>query len=326
MPVKNASGFLPECLKSVIGQTCTKWEMIAINDHSTDHSLAILSEYAEREERIKVYNNDGNGIIEALRMAYAKSQGELISRMDADDIMAPVKLAVMKNNILRKGSGHIALGLVKYFSENELEDGYRSYANWLNNLTNQGNNFLDLYKESVIPSPSWMVFREDLDLCDGFNGERYPEDYDLCFRFYAKGLKCIPSDQILHYWRDHPLRSSRTSEYYADNRFLDLKCHYFLKLDFDKTRELVLWGAGEKGKNIAKILQASNQPFHWICNNPNKIGETIYNIKLNSIKNIFSWNKPQMIIAVANKNEQLALKTYFNQRKLKPMMDYFFFC
>ena len=151
----------------------------------------------------------------------------------------------------------------------------------------KGANFQDLYKECVIPSPCWMVYRTDLEKCAAFRPNRYPEDYDLCFRFYENGLKIIPNDQVLHQWRDYPNRTSRTDKNYADNRFLAIKVHYFLKLEMDKTRPLVIWGAGRKGKLIARQLIEYKIDFQWVCNNERKIGRDIYGqilLPFNAIK------------------------------------------
>ena len=68
-----------------------------------------------------------------------------------------------------------------------------------------------------------MVHREDFDKCGGFQSNIYPEDYDLAFRFYRKGLTPIKCDEVLHYWRDYANRTSRTHEHYSDNTFLDIK-------------------------------------------------------------------------------------------------------
>ena len=99
MPVKNAGLFLDECLNSILEQSYSKWELIAVNDNSTDNSLNLLNIHAKKDKRIKVLKNKGKGIIDALRSAYKQSQGEFISRMDADDLMAVDKLKVLKNNI-----------------------------------------------------------------------------------------------------------------------------------------------------------------------------------------------------------------------------------
>ncbi|MCW9041214.1 MAG: glycosyltransferase, partial [Flavobacteriales bacterium] len=75
MPVKNTSLYLSECLNSIINQTEKNWELIAVNDHSTDNSKEILASFANQDNRIKVWDNTGNGIIDALQLAYSKSSG-----------------------------------------------------------------------------------------------------------------------------------------------------------------------------------------------------------------------------------------------------------
>lgn len=326
MPVKNTADFLPNCLDSIIQQTEKNWELIAVNDHSTDDSLKILQEYAARDHRIKVFDNDGNGIIAALRVAYKNSKGQLITRMDSDDIMLPKKLAILKKQLLEEDKGHLATGQVQYFSAQELGNGYIKYQNWLNELTEKGTNFHDIYKECVIPSPCWMIHRTDLEKCGAFRHNRYPEDYDLCFRFYENKLKVIPNDQVLHQWRDYPNRTSRTDKNYADNRFLDLKVHYFLKLDYDKRRPLVIWGAGKKGKLIARQLIVEKVDFQWVCNNEKKIGKAIYSQLLLPFNAIKKMNQPQLIISVAGAIPQQEILHYLEKEGLKKGADYYFFC
>jgi glycosyltransferase involved in cell wall biosynthesis len=326
MPVKNTGSFLAECLQSIIEQSYHHWELIAINDHSTDNSLDILQAYAQKDQRIRVLNNEGKGIIQALRLAYQHSKGVLITRMDADDKMTKQKLEQMSKVLQQNGVGHLAIGQVAYFSATTLGNGYLKYQDWLNALSKTGNNFTEIYKECVIPSPCWMLYRADLDRCGAFQPNRYPEDYDLCFRFYQNQLKVIPSPLVLHHWRDYPNRTSRTDEHYADNRFLQLKLDYFLKLDYNTDHTLVLWGAGKKGKSLARQLIAKQQPFIWICNNERKIGKSIYEQILQPIESIHQLKKSQFLIAVAGDAPQKEILDYLTQKKWVQGADYFFFC
>lgn len=304
MPVKNAQPFIEDCLRSVIAQTYTHWELLAVDDGSTDESLRLMQQLAKEDARIRVLQSSGSGIIDALRIAYAHSHGAFITRMDADDHMASNKLETLLKNLTQHGPGHLATGCVKYFSDAELGEGYRKYEAWLNGLTAQGSNFTDIYRECVIPSPCWMVYRHDLERCSAFEPDVYPEDYDLCFRFYAQQLNVIPCSQVLHFWRDHAGRTSRNHPHYADNRFLELKLHWFLKLDRNPARPLVLWGAGQKGKVIARLLGSRNVSFNWVCNNPKKIGKTIFGIIMQSTDDIASSGNEQFIVAVSGPNER----------------------
>jgi len=326
MPVKNTAQYLNECLDSICNQSETYWELMAVNDHSSDHSNIILEEYATKDDRIKVFQNKGNGIIDALRLAFSESNGNYITRMDSDDIMSIHKIKALKTKLIIHGEGHIATGLVKYISENQLGEGFQKYENWLNTLTREGANFSEIYKECVIPSPCWMIYRNDLIECEAFEPSYYPEDYDLTFRFYLKGLKPIPCTEVLHYWRDYSTRTSRTDEHYSDNTFLTIKTHYFLKQEYDKEKNLVIWGAGAKGKSLAKKMIEQNIPFHWICDNPKKIGKHIYDQKLYAFEQLETIENAQSIITVANPREQKIIIKYFNERGAKSMEDYFFFC
>ena len=277
IPYKNPNPFFKECLNSIINQTYKNIQIILVNDHSTDGSEKAAINYQKSDSRIETIKNNGNGIIDALNTGVKVANGKFITRMDSDDIMMDNKIAELRTLLLISGKQHISLGCVKYFaSEKKLGQGYINYAKWLNELTINSKNYSEIYKECVIPSPCWMIHREDLIACNGFNPNIYPEDYDLAFRFYKHHFKCIPCDVVLHDWRDYSHRTSRTNEHYAENHFIPLKLDYFLELDFNPKKTLVVWGAGNKGKFIAKSLIEKNMPFEWVCDNPKKIGKDIY--------------------------------------------------
>ncbi|MBD0823096.1 glycosyltransferase family 2 protein [Aestuariibaculum marinum] len=325
-PFKNTEQYLTNCIESIINQSYTNWELLIVDDNSTDGSYSLVRSFAEKDSRIKLFKNTGSGIIDALRLGFNESSGDYITRMDSDDLMPQNKLEVLLNNLLEHGKQHVATGLVNYFSKDGISDGYSKYETWLNGLTKTGDNYSEIYKECVIPSPCWMIHREDFINCDGFNPNRYPEDYDLTFRFYKHSYKIIPCNKLLHYWRDYQTRTSRTHDNYAENTFLDIKMHYFLELDYDKNRTLVVWGAGWKGKTIAKTLLKKNIPFEWICNNPQKIGKHIYDQEMKPFRHLEHIKQPQSIITVANPKAQIKIKTYFENQQMYPMSDYFFFC
>lgn len=326
IPFKNTELFLVECLDSIVNQTYTNWELIIVDDSSTDSSYNIVNAFAKKEHRIKLLKNSGNGIIPALQRAFQHSKGEFITRMDSDDIMRPKKIEVLVNQLLNHGQKHVALGLVNYFSNEGIKAGYKSYETWLNLLTKNGTNYSEIYKECVIPSPCWMIHREDFIDSDAFNPNRYPEDYDLAFRFYKQGYRCIPCNTVVHDWRDYSTRTSRTHQHYAENHFIDLKIHYFLELDHDPNKKLVVWGAGRKGKKVAKSLLEKKIAFEWVCDNPKKIGKDIYGTILKPFDFLANVSVSQSIITVANKEAQHDIIEYMNRLNMKPIDNYVFFC
>ncbi len=93
MPVYNASRYLVEAMDSVVAQTYTDWELIAVDDASTDDSAATLDRYAEMDKRIRVFRNATNMRVGAtLDTAVRHARGTFIARMDGDDICFPDRL------------------------------------------------------------------------------------------------------------------------------------------------------------------------------------------------------------------------------------------
>ena len=93
MSVYNGEDYLSEAIESVINQSLENWELIVINDCSTDSTGEILSGFASKDERIMVYTNEVNLKLPAsLNKAVSLSNGKYIARMDADDICLPERL------------------------------------------------------------------------------------------------------------------------------------------------------------------------------------------------------------------------------------------
>jgi len=93
MSVYNGETYLEEAIESVLGQTFKNWELVVINDCSTDSTGKILEAFALKDERIKVHTNEVNLRLPAsLNKAISLSSGKYIARMDADDICLPQRL------------------------------------------------------------------------------------------------------------------------------------------------------------------------------------------------------------------------------------------
>ncbi len=93
MSVYNGETYLCEAIDSVLQQTFTDWELIVINDCSTDGTAELLSRYALQDERVRVYTNEVNlRLPSSLNKAITYANGKYIARMDADDICLPDRL------------------------------------------------------------------------------------------------------------------------------------------------------------------------------------------------------------------------------------------
>lgn len=326
MAIKDTAPYLPACLDSIVAQTYTNWELIAVNDHSSDETPQILEQYARMDARIKVFHSDRKKLIPTLKYGYPHCTGELLNRMDSDDKMPDYKLQVMYDEWKKHGKGTIVAGGTEHFvDEGQVGDGFRRYEKWLNAVARNGTHYQEIYQECVIPSHCWLIHRDDFDAVGGFDPEIYPEDYDLCFRFYKKQLKVIGIDYILHHWRDRSNRISRTWEEYKDNRYFDMKLRYFYELDRDRSRPLVLWGAGRNGKDMAKLLAAKGDSFLWMCDNPNKIGKDVYGVRMQHFEDIATINNPQIMVVVASPDGKKSIREQLKQWGKQATKDYWFF-
>uniref|UniRef100_UPI003890F5E9 glycosyltransferase family 2 protein n=1 Tax=Methanobrevibacter sp. TaxID=66852 RepID=UPI003890F5E9 len=98
MSVYNGEDYLSEAIESVLNQTFRDFELIVINDCSTDKTYEILKRFAELDKRVKVHTNEVNlRLPSSLNKAISYAQGKYIARMDADDICLPERLEKQYN-------------------------------------------------------------------------------------------------------------------------------------------------------------------------------------------------------------------------------------
>ncbi|MDY4690031.1 MAG: glycosyltransferase family 2 protein [Alphaproteobacteria bacterium] len=99
IPCYNVAKYLEQCLDSVLKQTFQDFEVICVNDGSTDKSLEILQQYAEKDARIKIIDQENKGAGAARNKGLDVAQGEYISFVDSDDFIDKDFLQILFNNI-----------------------------------------------------------------------------------------------------------------------------------------------------------------------------------------------------------------------------------
>ena len=272
MPIKNAAPWIIETLSSIQKQSYTNWELICVNDFSTDESEYIVAKFANSDKRIQLIQNETPGIIPALQLGLALSSGEFITRMDADDIMPLERLDQMVNRISNESEKTVVTGKVNYFSEDLVSEGYIKYEKWLNDRIDNKDHFSHIFRECIIASPNWMVRKKDLLKFNVFNELQYPEDYDMAFHWFAKGFTIAGLDETTLLWREHPERTSRNSHIYKQKSFFQLKLNWFQKLNKHGNKRLAVFGAGPKGKMTTDYLISAKSSFTWYDMNAHKYG------------------------------------------------------
>lgn len=253
MPFRNAAPWMEETIQSILKQSVKDWELIAVDDHSTDESQKLIADF--KDARIKIIRNDGRGIIPALQTGLKNASGKYITRMDADDLMPQKKLELLRNALLNSNSRTVATGHVRYFSKNGVSKGYVSYQNWLNDRCLKRDHYKHIYRECVIASPNWMTYKEALLEDRIFEQLNYPEDYDMTFHWLRKGYEIITVNEVTHEWREHPTRTSRNSKVYDQVSFFELKLNWFCKMH-PEIDTLAIFGADQKGKITVSRLKS----------------------------------------------------------------------
>jgi glycosyltransferase involved in cell wall biosynthesis len=92
LPVYNAEHYLASALESVLGQTLADFQLLAIDDGSTDRSLAILRRYARHDSRLRIISRENRGLVASLNEGLHAAKSELVARMDSDDLSLPRRL------------------------------------------------------------------------------------------------------------------------------------------------------------------------------------------------------------------------------------------
>lgn len=263
MPVKNLERYLEECLSSILSQTYRHWELIVVDDHSSDNSRDIINAFAAKDDRIQRFQNQGSGIVPALELALTKVNGAYITRFDGDDLMPTERLSQMASALDGTAPKTVVTGKVRYFSEKPVSPGYTSYEYWLNQRVDKNDHWQWIYRECVIASPNWMTRTRDLKAMGGFKEMNYPEDYHLVLKWYESGFHVKPIQEVTLQWREHPERTSRNSKHYNQEHFFRLKVRYFVQHQL-RGAQLVLWGCEVKGKLTARILSETGTDFQWM--------------------------------------------------------------
>ena len=149
VPVYNMGQYLRECLDSVLSQTLQNIEVLCVNDGSSDDSLSILLEYADRDVRVKVISQENQGVAVARNCALQMACGEYIAFMDPDDwypstdVLASLfdaletndvdiaggSWAIYQNGVAAKGNGKYSFeaeGIIDYH-DYQFEYGYQRF-------------------------------------------------------------------------------------------------------------------------------------------------------------------------------------------------------
>lgn len=121
VPVFNAENFLSRCIKSILSQKFSEFELLLVNDGSTDCSDKICEEFGAMDKRIQVFHKCNGGVSSARNMGLDNCKGEFIVFVDSDDEISSDYLGDLFSDLHSKGKGLVIQGFVRYNPTGEVE-------------------------------------------------------------------------------------------------------------------------------------------------------------------------------------------------------------
>jgi glycosyltransferase involved in cell wall biosynthesis len=251
-------------------QTCQEWELLLLDDGSTDDSPELIDSLAREEPRIRPVHLPHRGIAATLNAGIERATGRYIARMDADDVSHARRLALQKA-CLEERPDICAVGcMIRIFPRKEASLGMLAYEGWLNSVVTPEQIAREIFVESPLVHPSVLMRREALEAVEGYRGEG-PEDYDLWLRLHARGMRFAKVPQVLFCWMDRPDRVTRRSPSYSREAFRECKARH-LATRLGKDRKVVLAGNREAKHLAAALEKAGLRVMGYADVSPKRIG------------------------------------------------------
>ena len=232
LPVYNGSKYIEEAINSVLHQSYEKWELLIINDGSTDATKDEIFKFSDI--RIKYYEQENRGVSAARNLAIDNMQGDYFCFLDADDAMTPESLMARLNIFKKNSDVSFVDGKVIYMNSNMKPTG-REYIPRF-----KGTPYYNLLRlsSSCYFGPSWMIRNESKVKYSFREGMTHAEDL-LFYLTISKSGKYDYTDKPILYYRNNPQSAMKDFKGLEEGYFkllesvrLDLKpdkpsFHYF---------------------------------------------------------------------------------------------------
>lgn len=327
LPFYNAAPTLERAVRSIMEQSFTDWELLLLDDGSTDNSLALAQPLAANDSRIRICS-DGmhHGIVQMLNTGIAAARAPLLARMDADDWSHPERLAKQVEYL----RAHPETGLVSCAVQHEghaTQQGYALYIEWINGLLTHEQLLLNRFTESPFAHPSVLFRRSLTEQYGAYRDGAFPEDYELWLRWFEAGVQMAKLPEVLMHWNDLPGRLSRTDERYKREAFFRCKAGYLFH-ELQRTvlqtgRPIWFCGAGRLSRKNSSYLTALGvTPAGYIDIDPKKIAKTIGGLPVIPPEQVVTLADPFIISFVGNRGAHAWIRNFLQRLGKKEGIDF----
>ena len=323
LPVRDGAAYLSECIASLRAQTLEGFEVLAVDDGSTDHSADILSQWALEDERVCVIRQPRLGIVAALEAGRTRATGRYLARMDADDVAEATRFADQRA-LLESDPGLAGCGAwVRYFPREAVRAGGARYETWLNGIRASDDVERNLFVECPLAHPTFFLRSPSVAEAGGYMDRGWPEDYDLLLRLWQSGARLGVVDRVLLNWREREDRASRQHQAYAPEAFRRCKVHYLLRTPARDREGLVVWGAGPLGKAFAREVQRQGGSIRaFVDLDDRKIGQSIHGATVIAPSRINEHRAGYCVAAVGQAGARDEIRTALKKAGWREMVDF----
>lgn len=280
LPVRNGADTLTGAVESVRGQTFESWELILIDDGSTDRTPAVAADLQRTDPRIRVLQQPPCGIVAALNHGLRAALSPMVARMDADDECFPQRLQQQHDFLRRHRDIDLVAARVQFGTEDERNRGYALHVEWTNSVLTPQDISLSRFIESPFAHPSVMFRASTVARFGGYREGPFPEDYELWLRWLEAGVRMAKLPHVLLVWHDAPHRLSRTNARYSTEAFYRCKADYlahWLAAHNPFHPHVTVWGAGRLTRKRAAFLEQHNVVIDaYVDIDPRRIGQRIH--------------------------------------------------
>lgn len=204
VPAYNAERWLEAAVASVMAQTVSDWELVLVDDGSTDRTPVICDSLGAGDRRIRVLHTSNGGLSVARNNGIELASGEWLAFLDADDLLHPQFMETMLAAAERTGADIVNCGMLKFegcdcpflpISDNtpkEILDSMTAIE-------------LALYqRKDVQTSASGKIYRRELWKSERFTPGTWYEDLDIFYRIWSKSRKFVQVNAEMYGYRQHP--------------------------------------------------------------------------------------------------------------------------
>ena len=323
LPVRNGESVVGNALASLSRQTFPDFEVVVVDDGSSDGTEEVVRSMAGQDPRIRFFAREGEGIVSALEYARAQATGEYLARMDADDGAFATRFE--RQMELIRSDRRIALcgGGIVYFPRETLRGGAIRYERWINALTTHEAVVRDIFVECPIPHPTFLLRADMTELVGGYRAMGWPEDYDLVLRLWEGGGRFAKVPEVVLRWRDGEDRLSRTHPDYSTEAFRRCKVHFLSRTLLGRARGVVVWGAGPVGKAFAReLLTQGCTLLAFVDLDPRKIGQLVHGVRVLGPAEALSLEGAFSVAAVAKGKGREEIRAALKEAGKKEVRDF----